>query len=57
MKQTKIKLFLCFLSHHHKNGHLIKGAIAAAMDHLLSKITQIKVILRQARAEAVDLNI
>ena len=46
-----------FLSHHHKNGRLNKGAIDAAMEYFPFKRSQIKVIWRLARDAAVDPNV
>ena len=46
-----------FLSQHHKNGRLNKGAIDAAMEYFPFKMSQIKVIWRLARGAAVGPNI
>ena len=46
-----------FLSQRHKNGHLNKGAIDAAMEYFPSKRSQIKVIWRLVRDADVDPNV
>ena len=46
-----------FLSQHHKNCRLNKGAIAAAEEHFPFKSTHIKAIRRLARANAVHPNV
>ena len=58
MQQTRSELlWWLLLSQRHKNGHLNKGAIDAAMEYFPSKRSQIKVIWRLVRDADVDPNV
>ena len=57
MQRRGSKCSCFFLSHHHKDGRLMKGAIDAAMEFFIFKSNQIKGIRRKVRPSVINPNV